>query len=267
MTFPAILFEDDVILALDKPSGLWVAPGRGEKAAPTLMGMVRERFGPSVANVHRLDADTSGIVLCAKGKPALDFLSGQFQAKTVRKAFVALVAVRPPEPGAPARPGSPRRDALGLLPAEFTVDLALGADAHQPGRMRPLRGREGKPALTEFRVLEAFGRFAWVECRPLTSVAHQVRVHLAAAGAPVLNDAVYGDPGTLLLLSGLKRHYKGRDTEKPLVTRLALHALSLGFLHPAQREPMELTAPVPPDFEIALKYLRRFAGGRAARAI
>ena len=92
-------------------------------------------------------------------------------------------------------------------------------------------------------------------------------MHLAAAAAPVLNDALYGDPGTPLLLSGLKRHYKGRDEEKPLITRLALHAGSLGFTHPLSREPMEIASPAPREFEIALKYLRRFPGpGSTARA-
>ena len=91
-------------------------------------------------------------------------------------------------------------------------------------------------------------------------------MHLAAAGAPVLNDPLYGDPGSPLLLSGLKRSYKGRDEEKPLIARLALHAGSLGFTHPVSRGPMEVSSPLPEEFEIALKYLRRFPGpGSAAR--
>jgi 23S rRNA pseudouridine1911/1915/1917 synthase len=262
MAFPDILLEDDFLIAFDKPSGLPVAPGRWEKAGVTLMGLVRERFGHSVANVHRLDAETSGVVLCARTKPALDFLSGQFQSKTVRKAYCALVAILPPERAAGA--ASPARDATGALPAEFSVDLPLGEDAGRPGRMRVFRGRGGKPGVTEFRVLESFGRFAWVECRPLTGRTHQVRVHLAAAGAPVLNDALYGDPGSVLLLSGLKRGYKGRGVERPLISRLALHARSLGLVHPDRQDPMEIAAPIPPKFEIALKYLRKFAGARPA---
>jgi 23S rRNA pseudouridine1911/1915/1917 synthase len=258
VTFPDILFEDEYLVAFDKPSGLAVAPGPGQGGRPTLMGLVRGRFGPSTANVHRLDAEASGVVLCARTKPALDFLSGQFQSKTVRKIHHALVAVLPA--GAQGEPGDQVRDASGALPAEFTVDLALGEDELRPGRVRGFRKRGGKPAVTEFRVLESFGRFAWVECRPLTGRMHQVRVHLASAGAPVLNDALYGDPGSLLLLSGLKRGYKGRDSEKPLITRLGLHAGALGFVHPGSREPVEIASPLPGDFGIALKYLRKFAG-------
>jgi 23S rRNA-/tRNA-specific pseudouridylate synthase len=91
---------------------------------------------------------------------------------------------------------------------------------------------------------------------------HQIRVHLASAGAPVLNDTLYGDPGSVLLLSQLKRGYKGRDEERPLVSRLALHSSAVGFSHPGRGEPVEITAPVPKELEVALKYLRKFAGAR-----
>jgi 23S rRNA-/tRNA-specific pseudouridylate synthase len=258
VTLPDILFEDDLLVAFDKPSGLAVSPGPRDGGGPTLMSLARGRFGPSLAGVHRLDPEASGVVLCAKTKPALDFLSGQFQSKTVRRTLHALAALRPP--GEADRAGDLRRDAAGALPAEFSVDLALGADEHQAGRVRVFRRRGGKPSLTEFRVLEPFGRFAWVECRPITGRMHQVRVHLASAGAPVLNDALYGEPGVVLLLSALKRGYKGREAEKPLITRLALHAGALGFLHPGSREAVEIASPVPGDLGIALKYLRRFAG-------
>jgi RluA family pseudouridine synthase len=261
VTFPDILLDDDFLVALDKPSGLPVVSERRGGAQATLMGPVRGRYGQSTANVHRLDAETSGIVLCAKTKAALDFLSGQFQSKSVRKTYYALVALLPPESAAAA--GDVVRDPSGSLPPEFSVDLAIGEDEQAPGRMRVFRKRGGKPSVTEFRVLESFGRFAWVECRPLTGRAHQVRVHLAAVGAPVLNDALYGAFAPVLLLSGLKRHYKGRDEEKPLISRLALHAGGLGFIHPGRLEPVEITAPLPGEFEIALKYLRKFPPPRA----
>jgi RluA family pseudouridine synthase len=259
VTFPDILYEDDLLVAFDKPSGLPVVSERRGGAQASLMGLVRGRYGQETANVHRLDAETSGVVLCAKTKAALDFLSGQFQSKTVRKTYLALVAL--PPPGAATAGGV--RDAAGSLPPEFSVDLALGEDEIDPARVRVFRKKGGKPSVTGFRVIESFGRFAWVECRPLTGRTHQVRVHLAAAGAPVLNDRLYGDSASVLLLSGLKRHYKGRDAEKPLISRLALHAGTLGFIHPARQEPLEITAPLPREFEIALKYLRRFPGSRS----
>jgi 23S rRNA-/tRNA-specific pseudouridylate synthase len=175
---------------------------------------------------------------------------------------------------------APIRDATGALPDTFTVDVALGEDERQPGRMRVFKGRGGKECLTEFRTLERFrgapvgfsrrgpaaggkvagAGFAFVECRPLTGRTHQLRVHLAVAGAPILNDPFYGTPDVTLRLSDLKRGYKGREEEKPLIGRLALHASELTIKHPGTREPFVLKAPLPHEFEIALKYLRKFAG-------
>jgi len=256
MTLPPIILEDDTLVAFNKPGGLPVAPDRGERLRDTLMDRVQERMGRNVAAVHRLDAEASGVVLCAKTKPALDFLSGEFQAKKVGKKYFALVVVLPVERA--MKVAAPLRGPDGGLPAAFTVDLALGDDETQPGRMRVFKRRGGRPSSTDFRMLESFGRFVWLECNTFTGSRHQVRVHLAAAGAPVLNDAFYGDPEEKLLLSGLKRRYKGRDEERPLIGRLALHAAALAFPHPVTRLPMTVSAPLPHEFEIALKYLRKF---------
>jgi 23S rRNA-/tRNA-specific pseudouridylate synthase len=259
MPLPPILHEDDSLIAFDKPSGLLVAPDRWDKGRPNLMAEVHARLGRQVANVHRLDADTSGVLLCAKTKPALDFLSGLFQAKRVEKKYLALAAILPPERA--MKVVAPLRGDGGGLPAAFSVDLALGPDEDHPGRTRIFRRRGGKASLTEVRVLEAFGRFAWLECRPLTGRSHQIRVHLAAVGAPVLNDVFYGDPEVRLLLSDLKRSYKGREDERPLLGRLALHAAELTFQHPVTAEAVTVKAPLPHEFEVALKYLRKFGGG------
>ncbi len=275
MPLPTILFEDDTLVAFDKPSGLLVAPDRWDKTRENLMGLVHDhpRYGHGVANVHRLDADTSGLLLCAKSKPALDYLSGQFQSKTVAKTYHAVVAVLAPEHA--MKVIAPVRDAQGALPDAFTIEVALGEDERQPGRMRVFKGRGGKECVTEFRTLERFrasarprtkdegpgaAGFAFVECRPLTGRTHQLRVHLAAAGAPILHDPFYGDPKLQVKLSDYKRGYKGREEEKPMIGRLALHASALTLKHPATKEPFELKSPLPHEFEIALKYLRKFAG-------
>src|ERR1043165_8631069 len=125
MSLPPVLFEDDAVIAFDKPSGLLIAPDRWDKSRENLMGLVHDKMGHGVANVHRLDADTSGIVLCAKTKPALDFLSGQFQGRTAQKRYLALSVVLPeersmklPTPVVPRLPD-------GSLPENFTVDLGL----------------------------------------------------------------------------------------------------------------------------------------------
>jgi RluA family pseudouridine synthase len=259
MPLPPVIHEDDSIIAFDKPSGLLVAPDRWDKSRENLMDLVHDRMGRHVANIHRIDAGTSGVLLCAKAKPALDFLTGQFQSKTVRKLYLALVVVLPVDRA--MKVVEPVRAPDGGLPEAFTMDLALGEDAARPGRMRVYRNRGGKECQTDFRVLERFGRYALLECSPVTGRTHQIRVHLAAAGAPVLNDPFYGDPGEVLLLSNLKRRYKGRDEEKPLISRLALHASELAFIHPATQSETTVKAPLPRDFEVALKYLRKFGGG------
>lgn len=281
MVLPPIIFEDDALVAFDKPSGLLVAPDRWDKSRANLMGMVHAhpKYGRTVANVHRIDADTSGILLCAKTKPALDFVTGQFQSKTVEKKYHAFAVVLPPEQA--MKVIAPIRTADGTLPDTFTVEVALGEDERQPGRMRVFKGRGGKDCVTEFRTLERFGGgrqgplqrsatvpsgFAFVECRPLTGRTHQLRLHLAAAGAPILNDAFYGTPDVQLLLSNLKRGYKGRDDEKPLIPRLALHASELTLTHPVTRAPLTIRAPLPHEFEVALKYLRKFASGKTSSA-
>lgn len=255
---PPIIYEDEHIVAFDKPSGLPVAPDHRDKPGENLMALVHSRLGRNVANVHRLDSGASGVLLCAKSKSALDFLSGQFQSKTVGKTYLALATLLPVEQA--MKVVAPLRSGDGGLPPAFAIDLPLGQDESRPGRMRILRKRVGKASVTEFRVLESFGRFVWLECRPLTGRAHQIRVHLAAIGAPVLGDDCYGDPGVQLLLSELKRRYKGRSVERPLVARLALHASELRFAHPATLAPTSLQAPLPKDLSVALKYLKKFAG-------
>ena len=266
MPLPPIIYEDDALIAFNKPSGLLVAPDRWDKARENLMGLVHDKLGHEVANVHRIDAGTSGIVLCTKTKPALDFVSGQFQAKSVRKKYLALTVLLPPERAMKFSSPAPivPRGVDGSLPETFAVEVGLDNDEANPGRVRVFRKRGGKPSLTEFAMLERFGRHVLYECRPVTGRTHQIRVHLAAAGAPCLNDPFYGDVLEVLLLSGLKRGYKrgegkGRSDEKPLIARLALHASELALAHPLTREPVVIRCELPNDFEVALKYLRKFS--------
>jgi RluA family pseudouridine synthase len=257
MPVPPIIFEDETLIAFDKPAGVAIATVRGAEIRENLMGAIRGKFGDGVANVNRLDAEASGVFLCAKTKPALDFLSGQFQAKTAEKKHVALVVLLPAE--GVLKDLVPIRADNGTLPDTFAIDLPLREDERDRSRLRVGRGRDAKESLSEFRVLERFGRFVWLECRPISSRTHQLRVHLAALAAPILNDAIYGDVEARLLLSDFKRGYKGREEEKPLLLRLALHANELTVKHPESQEPLTLVSPLPHEFEVALKYLRKFA--------
>lgn len=250
MPLPPVLFEDEVLIAFDKPGGMAVGPDRKNHARENLTALVREKFGDGVANVHRIDEEASGVVLYTKTKPSLDFVSGQFQSKTVVKRHQALVV------------GLPEAD-------EYTVDFVLKEDEARPGVMCVVK-KHGLASETAFHVQQKFPPqgtrpgFAHVECLPLTGRMHQIRIHLAASGTPILNDSVYGDD-TRLFLSDLKRGYKGRVDEKPLIGRIALHAGDLTFTHPVSREKLTITAPLPNDFAVALKYLEKFSTTKLRR--
>ena len=238
-TLPNILFEDDHVIAFDKPSGLLIAPDRWDSRRENLMQMIHEKLSPDYFNVHRIDADTSGVVLCAKTKPALDRICGQFQAREVQKSYWAITR------------GAPEQD-------EGKIDRSIVSDQRQLGRMR-VGPRGGKECVTVYEVKERWASMAFLCAHPLTGRMHQIRVHLAHIRCPVLADPFYGN-GRGLFLSELKRGYKpSREAERPLIGRLALHAVSLTFRHPATGEPVTVEAPLPHDFEVALKYLRKFA--------
>lgn len=262
MPLPPTIFEDEVLLAFNKPGDLPVVTDRAQPNKEGLLKLIQAHFGDDVVNVHRLDSEASGLFLCAKTKPAQDFVSGQFQSKSALKKFLALVVVHPVSPPL-NKLVAQTRGASGALLDTFTVDAAIGEDEVQKGRMRVFKKHGGKESLTEFRVVERFGRYAWIEARPVTGRPHQVRVHLAAVGVPILNDPLYGDPAIKLLLSNLKRGYKGRAEEKPLVERLALHASEVILQHPLTRESLALSAPLPDDLTIALKNLRKYSDNRS----
>lgn len=238
-SLPPIAYEDEHVVAFDKPAGLLTVPDRWDGELVNLMQLVHGARGEQTANVHRLDRDTSGLVLCAKTHDALVALSEQFEQAGVAKTYVAIVG--PP----------PLHDA-GL------IDAAILPDERRPGRMRV--HVDGKPSTTEYEVVEKLGRrFAVVELRPRTGRTHQLRVHMAHIKAPILCDPLYGD-GRPVLLSQLKRNYRPTgESERPLLDRLALHAAALEFDHPATGVRTRIEAPLPAEFEKALKQLRRWA--------
>lgn len=264
MALPSIIFEDDSLLVFDKPGDLSVSPEPGAAHADTLVAMVRESYGRGATAVQRMDNEISGVSLWAKTKPALDFLTGQFQSKTAGQVYHAFVFVEE-EAEDLLMENPPIRDASGRLPATFSVDHWLGPDTVNPDLMRTFARNGGQAAMTEFSVMEDFGQFALIECRPQTHRRHQVRAHLAVAGAPILNDPLYGDARRQLKLSDIKRGYKGGDDEKPMIRSLALHLSELIITHPETRKAQSLISPQPLEFSIALKNLRKFGRGRLRR--
>ena len=224
----AVLFEDDALLVLDKPAGLTVHPGSGRqdgtlanalvfrlKSLPVLGGSDR----PGI--VHRLDKDTSGVLLVAKTEAAHRALSRAFAAREVRKEYLAVVH--------------------GAVPAERgRIDLPLGRSSAGRTRMA-VRTSGGRPAVTDYEVEERLPLHTVVRCFPVTGRTHQLRVHWRSQEHPIVGDPLYG--------------WKSSPGED-LAGRLLLHAHRISLAHPATREPVSFMAPLPPAFLAAVEALR-----------
>jgi RluA family pseudouridine synthase len=233
---PEILFDDEYLLAVDKPAGIAVIPERFAPPGESLIERLRER-DPDLLVVHRLDRDTSGAVLFARTPEVHQRLNTAFETGQVDKLYLALVE------GAP-------------LWEEETIDLPIRTNADRRHRSVIDPGR-GKPSSTAYRVVERLGPFTLVEARPATGRTHQIRVHLAAAGSSCACDPLYGS-GEPILLSRIKRGYKqGAREERPLLARLGLHAHRLRFNHPALGHPVEIESPLPRDLSAAVNQLRK----------
>lgn len=246
----AVLFEDEHLLALDKPAGLLTSPERDEPTRPNLMTLLhaaiaggkpwaRSRNLTYLANAHRLDGEASGVILLAKNKPSHIALANLFSAEKPRKVYGALVQGAPPE-------------------TTFEVDEKIAPFPGRPGVMR-VDPKNGKKARTQFEVRERFGGWTWIECRPITDRAHQIRVHLKHFRLPVAGDRTYG--GRQLLLSRIKPDFRlkpGHD-ERPLIATATLHAEEISLPHPVTGADLKIMAPCPKELTVALKYLRRYA--------
>ncbi|MEI6218396.1 MAG: RluA family pseudouridine synthase [bacterium] len=239
-TLPTILFEDEWLIAFDKPSGVLVAPDRWDSTLDNLMQLIRDRIAPTCFNVHGLDRDASGIVLCAKTKEMKKTAGGLFETGRALREFTAITRGAPPSGD------------------EGIINLPIGPDVRNPGRMR-VSPDHGTPAETRYNVIERWTGFSLLRVISVTNRSHQARVHLAAIQTPIIGDQMYGD-GIGLSLSEIKPHYKQKGTpEKPLISRLALHAGKTSLDHPVTGLPLVIEAPLPEKMEIAIKYLRRFA--------
>ena len=221
-----VIYEDIVLLVVNKPAGMVVHPALGHPTG-TLVNAVLSHC-PQVADVggleragivHRLDKDTSGLILIAKDEATCAALQRQFKHRQVTKTYLALVEGQ-------------------VQPREGVIEAPVGRDKRQRKRMAVVQS--GRQARTTYRAVEYFADHTLLEVRPHTGRTHQVRVHLAWLGYPVVGDGVYG-----------------RRRQQLLRDRHFLHAARLRFTHPATGEEVEFKAPLPPELAAVLKRLRR----------
>ena len=219
-----IVFEDEHLLVVDKPVGLVVHPGNGNPTGTLLNALLHHL--PQVAElpragiVHRLDKDTSGLLVIAKTLFAQTDLVRQLQARTVKREYVALV--------------------YGEVDRANTIDAAIGRDPHN--RTKRTVHAQGKSAVTHYEVIERYPGLSLLRCRLETGRTHQIRVHMQYIGHPLVGDMVYAS--------------SRRSTAKIPFPRQALHAERLGLVHPASGEAMLWHTPLPPDFASLLQALR-----------
>ncbi|MBI4617002.1 MAG: RluA family pseudouridine synthase, partial [Planctomycetes bacterium] len=233
-------WEDEHLLVVDKPAGLAVHPGAGRPAGTLVHGLLargaaggEDPLRPGI--VHRLDRDTSGVILFAKEDEAHVGLARQFEKREVEKTYLAIVK------------GQPGMD-------EFEVNLPLGT--HPKNRLKiAVRPEGGSPARTRFRVLERYRRFSLVEASPATGRTHQIRVHLQAFGNPVAADPLYS--GASEIFPSDVRGVRQREGEEPIATRTQLHAARIEFVHPMTGEELAIDAPLPADMKRLLGALER----------
>nr|WP_156839921.1 RluA family pseudouridine synthase [Novosphingobium aquimarinum] len=230
-----IVFEDDHLVVIDKPAGLVVHPAAGNPDGTLVNALLHHCRGQlsgigGVARpgiVHRIDKDTSGLLVVAKTDAAHEGLARQFADHSIGRAYRAVVNGRP-------------------VPASGTVRGAIGRSNHDRKKMALVEDGRGKHAVTHYRTLELLSGASLIECRLETGRTHQVRVHMSSIGHALIGDPVYGRKSSQL---------------QPVVKRLgfrrqALHAAELSFVHPVSRETVRFVSPIPPDMTALIDELR-----------
>lgn len=232
-----IIFENDQFVAVNKPSGLLSIPDRlGQETS--LKELLKEKYG-EIYTVHRLDKDTSGIILFARTEQSHKTLSQLFEGREMEKYYVGLVYGN-------------------MTDKSGSIDAPIAEHPGKPGRM--VTHAKGKPSLTDYEVLESFRLYSWVQFRIHTGRMHQIRVHMQYLDHPIVCDELYGDPKPVFL-SSLKKNFKlskSAEEERPVLSRLALHSWRLKFA--LNGHTYELEAEIPKDLRALLSQLRKWKG-------
>jgi len=241
-----IVYEDDYLVVLNKEAGLVVHPGHGNYAGTLLNGLLHHFTQlPKNSNdrpglVHRIDKDTSGLLVVAKTESAMTHLAQQFFEKTSERKYKALVW------GDFETDQGTYTGAIGRHPKN-RLQMAVFEDNSQ-----------GKQAVTHFKVVERFGYVTLVECQLETGRTHQIRAHMKYYGHPLFNDTRYGGDA-ILKGTNFTKYKQFVENCFKILPRQALHAETLGFVHPVTGEKMQFETPIPPDMEEALEKWRHYA--------
>ena len=230
-----IIFENDELVAINKPAGLLTIPDR-EQSEKSLKEMLQDKYG-SIFTVHRLDKDTSGLVIFAKNETAHKYLSKLFEDRKVEKYYLGIVI------------GSPENK-TGM------IDAPISEHPLHKGLMTV--HRNGKPSQTGYEVLEANKNYSLVSFQLHTGRTHQIRVHAKNIGHPLAFDTLYGD-GKPVLLSSIKKKFKlskHDEEERPMINRLALHSYKLSF-EDMNGKRLELEATMPKEFRALMQQLKK----------
>lgn len=233
-----ILHEDADFVIVNKPSNLLSIPDRFDANKPNLKAQLSEQFG-DIFTVHRLDKATSGVICFARNATAHQHLSQQFEQRSVKKIYYALVE--------------------GRLAEEGSIDLAIAPHAFIKGKM--VTNKRGKESLTLYKSIEHFKNHTLAEADIKTGRTHQIRVHFSAIGHPLAIDSLYGRKEAFLLSEIKRKRYNiGRDQEeRPLMSRTSLHAYHLHMTHPSTGERLHFEAPLHKDFRAVLKQLGKWS--------
>jgi 23S rRNA pseudouridine955/2504/2580 synthase/23S rRNA pseudouridine1911/1915/1917 synthase len=241
-----VIFENNDFIVLNKPSGLLSIPDREGKEI-SLKKLLQEKHS-EIFTVHRLDKETSGLIVFAKNETTHKYLSQQFapafsgQNSQTGKAYLGLIV------------GSP-------LNKEGIIDSAIMEHPTKKGVM--VINKKGKESITEYELLKDFGIYSWIQFRIHTGRTHQIRVHMKDLGHPIACDEIYGD-GEPILLSSIKHNFKlskKEEEERPILNRLALHSHKLRFTG-HDKKIYEFEAPVPKDLKATLQQLAKRKSGR-----
>jgi 23S rRNA pseudouridine1911/1915/1917 synthase len=238
-TAPAILHADEDLIVVEKPAGMLSIPDRFDLEKPNLLHYLQAEYG-QVMVVHRIDRETSGILVFARNEDAHRHLNQQFLDRTVEKIYLALVDGKPQPP-------------VG------EINQPIGPHPSHAGKM--MINYKGKQALTLYRVSDTFKAYSLVEADIKTGRQHQIRVHFASIGHPLVVDPLYGKREAFFLSEAKMRNFhlaKKEEAERPLMSRLTLHSHQLVITHPRTEERLSFSAALPKDFKALLAQLDKW---------